>query len=204
MELGIAENNLFTFLAAVYMILDCGDDEDLQEDFRVRALVAGGLVGVCALAALLLSGDGEVRAGLQDAWWSIPLHIATGVCALTALWALWTRRFQVARAAAILQVTLIVVGWGVAQFTRPDLESHLSVSNSVIAGNHTALPEKIDVYRVPKVWNEDHLLERQPDDLKFFAKIDLCAGEQRDRCVGEGVGKWSNRELFEVRVVHLQ
>ena len=33
----------------------------------------------------------------------------------------------------------------------------------VVAGNHTKLPEGIDVSRVPEVWDEDHLLPRKLD-----------------------------------------
>ncbi len=33
----------------------------------------------------------------------------------------------------------------------------------VVAGNHTDLPEEIDVYLLPKRWDEDQLLPRQPD-----------------------------------------
>lgn len=128
---------LFAFLAAVYLTVEAGGDADdgdsnhgghggrsghvgaaLQEDFRVRALGAAVAVAVAALAVFLLSGSGapRIRAGLSASPWALPLQIATGVTAIGAIWALWTRRFPLARALAALQVTLILWGWGVAQF----------------------------------------------------------------------------------------
>jgi cytochrome d ubiquinol oxidase subunit II len=44
------------------------------------------------------------------------LMALTGAAAVTAFWALWQRRYRLARAAAAMQVTLIVWGWGVAQY----------------------------------------------------------------------------------------
>jgi cytochrome d ubiquinol oxidase subunit II len=43
----------------------------------------------------------------------------TGVAALVTIWALWTRRYRLARVAAPAQVCLILWGWAAAQF--PDL-----------------------------------------------------------------------------------
>ena len=49
-------------------------------------------------------------------WWAPWLLVATSACALLALYALIVRRFRLARVAAVGQVTLILVGWSVAQF----------------------------------------------------------------------------------------
>lgn len=108
---------LFSFLAAVYLTLEARTDE-LREDFRRRAL--GAAVAVFATAALVLALADEaaprVRAGLTSAPWAIPLHVATGAAAVTAIAALWTRRFRLARLAAGAQVSLILWGWALAQF----------------------------------------------------------------------------------------
>ena len=49
-------------------------------------------------------------------WWAPLLLGWTALSALTATLALWARRFSLARIAAVAQVSLILVGWGLAQF----------------------------------------------------------------------------------------
>jgi len=116
---------LFAFLAAVYLTLET-DDPRLQDDFRRRALFAAIVVGAMALVSFLLAGGGapSIRRGLAREWWSLPFHAVTGVVAVGAMAALWARRFTLARVLAMTQVTLILWGWGLAQFPfllEPDL-----------------------------------------------------------------------------------
>ena len=108
---------LFAFLAAVYLTVEARDPA-LQNDFRRRALLAAVAVGVLALLVFLLAGTGapRIRAGLSASVWAWPLQIATGCAAVGAIWALWTRRFYLARALAAAQVALILLGWGAAQY----------------------------------------------------------------------------------------
>jgi len=108
---------LFAFLAAVYLTLETGDKE-LQEDFRLRALVAGVLVGVLALTVFLLAERGAptVRAGISKGSWTLALHSFTAVFAMSAFYALWTRKYKLARVCVVAQTTMILLGWAVAQF----------------------------------------------------------------------------------------
>ncbi len=108
---------LFAFLAATYLTLET-DDAALREDFRARALGAAAAVFVAAFTTLAVSRDGAPHIGesLTGAGWAIPLQLATGAAALAAIWALWTRRFRVARLAAGSQVSLILWGWALAQY----------------------------------------------------------------------------------------
>lgn len=108
---------LFAFLAAVYLTLEAKERE-LQEDFRLRALLAGGVVGVLALTVFLLAGTGAptVRAGISRSSWAMSLHILTAICAVGAFYTLWTRKYKLARILAAGQVTLILLGWAFAQF----------------------------------------------------------------------------------------
>lgn len=114
---GVLALALFAFLAAVYLTVEAGDDA-LREDFRRRALGAAAAVFVAAGCVLLLSHAAapRVRAGLTASSWALPLHLATGVSAITAIAALWTRSFRVARLAAAAQVSLILWGWAFAQY----------------------------------------------------------------------------------------
>src|SRR5205807_5590783 len=88
--------SLFAFLAAVYLTVEASEDE-LQEDFRLRALIAGITVGILALIVFLLAGTGAptVRAGISRSWWALGLHLFTAVFALGAFYSLWTRKYRV-------------------------------------------------------------------------------------------------------------
>jgi cytochrome bd ubiquinol oxidase subunit II len=108
---------LFAFLAAVYLTAETADHDD-REDFRRRAMIAGVLVGVLALAVFVLSSSGapSIRRDLGASWWSLPLHLLTGASAVAAFGALWTRRYAWARLLAAGQTALILWGWAGAQF----------------------------------------------------------------------------------------
>jgi cytochrome bd ubiquinol oxidase subunit II len=116
---------LFAFLAAVYLTME-SDDRALQDDFRIRAIGAELAAGALAVVVFVLAASGapEIRERLARSWWTWPLQISTAALALGTLWALWSRRYRVARISAAGQVTLILWGWGLAQYpylVRPDL-----------------------------------------------------------------------------------
>jgi len=109
---------LCAFLAATYLTKETEGDPAVQEDFRLRALVAGLAVGACALGAFLAAGPGASRIwqGLVHRPWALPFHVATAAAAVGALWALWARKFQRARVLAGAQTGLILIGWATAQY----------------------------------------------------------------------------------------
>jgi len=122
---GLLTLALFSFLAAVYLAREAGD-EALQSDFRLRALAAGLVTGALAFAALALSRGAAAAmwSGLVQRRWSVVFHAITGAAALGALFALAARRYPLAQVMAILQVTLVLWGWALAQFpyvVPPDL-----------------------------------------------------------------------------------
>jgi len=110
----------FAFLAAVYLTLEAegGGEQELAEDFRRHALAAGSaLFGAAALVLVLsLRYAPRVRDGLIFAAWAVPLHLVTAAAAVTALAALWFRRWRLARVAAAAQVSLILWGWALGQY----------------------------------------------------------------------------------------
>lgn len=116
-SVGVLTLALFAFLAAVYLTLEAGDPS-LQEDFRRRALGAGVAVFVAAMVTLGLAWREAplVWHGLVTAPRAVPVHLLTGASATLALWALWTRKYRLARSAAVAQITLILWGWALAQF----------------------------------------------------------------------------------------
>jgi cytochrome d ubiquinol oxidase subunit II len=116
---------LFAFLAAVYLTVEANQPE-LQDDFRKRAIVAELAAGLIALVVFLLAEGGApgIRARLAGSWWTWPLQLSTAFCAVAALWSLWVRSYHLARICAAAQVTLILWGWGLAQYpylVRPEL-----------------------------------------------------------------------------------
>jgi cytochrome d ubiquinol oxidase subunit II len=107
----------FAFLAAAYLTLEAPEGA-LREDFRRRALLAGVAVGVVAGLALIVARPGAplMRGGLVGSDWALPFQLGTGMVAVGALGALWTRRYRLARAAAAAQVSLILWGWVGSQY----------------------------------------------------------------------------------------
>jgi cytochrome d ubiquinol oxidase subunit II len=105
------------FLAAVYLTVESFESE-LQDDFRARAFGAGVAVFAAAMGTLALSRAGAplVWEGLTASRWAPLYHAAVGALALTTFWALWTRRFRVARLAAPAQAALILLGWAFVQY----------------------------------------------------------------------------------------
>ncbi len=113
---GIFSLLIFGFLAAVYACVEAPDD-GLRRDFRARALASGILVGVLAGLTWLIAefgGAPELSRGLGARWWAIPLQIVVAAAAIGALAALWRERYLLARACAVVQVLLIVIGFGAA------------------------------------------------------------------------------------------
>jgi len=110
----------FSYLAAVYLTVDAtrAGSRVLQDDFRSRALWAAGAVFATAVTALVTAGWGarSILIALTGSAWAAALHLSTAAAAVIALWALWTRRWRLARIAAPAQIALIIVGWGAAQY----------------------------------------------------------------------------------------
>ena len=130
---GLFALGLFAFLAATYLTVGVTGEPDLQEDFRTRALAAGLLLAPLAALTFVLAREGAPQIFTRlTSWWAPYLVAVTSVCAIGALAALWYRRYHWARAAAIGQVTCILLGWGLAQYPHlvaPDL----TLSNTATA-----------------------------------------------------------------------
>ena len=102
---------LFAFLAAVYLTAETSAPA-LQEDFRRRALGAGGVLFLSALIVLGLARQSAPRvwAELTGSPFAWVFHGATAVAAGVAFGWLLARRFGRARVAAAAQGALIVAG----------------------------------------------------------------------------------------------
>ncbi|HPF62303.1 MAG: cytochrome d ubiquinol oxidase subunit II [Gemmatimonadetes bacterium] len=116
LAIGIMAVLLFAYLAAIYLAL-AASDPALVEDFRRRAQVTGLVLFVVAVAVAVW---GVARVPIVRGALERPLAIGVGVvgtvAAGVALWALRTRRLEVARLAAGTQATAFIAGWGAAQW----------------------------------------------------------------------------------------
>jgi cytochrome bd ubiquinol oxidase subunit II len=106
------------YLAAVYM---AGDSQragldDLVRAFRARALGAGVVTGVVALAGLLVLRDdaGDLYDGLTSGG-GLALVIVSGLAGLATMALVWAGRYGLARVTSAAAVAAIVVGWLLAQ-----------------------------------------------------------------------------------------
>jgi len=115
----------FAFLAAVYLILETNEPE-LREKFRRDSLrSAAVLVFLSGLTMALAAVDArEFFRSFMGRSWSIPLLAAEVAAAAGAIASLALRRYPLARACAAAQASLLLIGWGLAQYpylVRPDI-----------------------------------------------------------------------------------
>ncbi len=115
--MGIFTLSLFAYLAATYLLLETNNYQ-LQEIFRKRAIIAVLVVGFLEEAVLILgkSRAPQLWGELQNSVWGACIQLGVGGFAIAAIWFLMSRRYWWARTCAILQVTLTVWAWGIAQF----------------------------------------------------------------------------------------
>lgn len=120
-SVGFLALSLFAYLAAVYLTSDTTDIE-LQNDFRIRAIVSSVVSALFALLVFILSKT-EAPGIWADISRAIPLLVGTAVVAIATLTLLCLRKFQIARFFAAFQVALVLWGWGMGQYpylVRPD------------------------------------------------------------------------------------
>ena len=125
LSVGLLTLAVFSYLASAYLILET-DDPGLREDFRLRALWSSAAVAALMVAVPLLAkrGAGDFYHALLGNDWSAGLVFLAATAALGAHVSLMLRSFSVARACVVAQASLILAGWGAAQYpylVRPDL-----------------------------------------------------------------------------------
>jgi cytochrome d ubiquinol oxidase subunit II len=98
---------------------------ELQEDVRQRALGVGAVFAILAAIALPLARRDapQIWDGLTGTRAIIVVPIGI-LLAVTTGWAVYSRRFLLARYTAVAEVILLLVGWALAQYpylVAPDL-----------------------------------------------------------------------------------
>ena len=146
--------------------------------FRARALGAGVVNGVAALAGLLvLRGDARSLYDSLTSGFCLSMVIVSGLGGLATIALVWGERYGIARISAAVAVAAIVVGWLVAQ--KPYiLPPHLTIDEAK-ASNATLSAVVIGVAAgmvilVPSLWYLYRLVlqgrldqEYEPLDQRF-------------------------------------
>ncbi|MDH5427208.1 MAG: cytochrome d ubiquinol oxidase subunit II [Nitrospirota bacterium] len=117
LSMGLLTLLLFLYLAATYLILE-SRDLTLQKIFRKRAITAALLAGLLEEVVLYLGRSGAPRlwGELTTSLWGGLIQLGVGSLTVAAIILLVTQRYWWARTCAILQVTLTIWTWGLAQF----------------------------------------------------------------------------------------
>jgi cytochrome d ubiquinol oxidase subunit II len=115
---GIIAVGTCAFLAGTFLCADArrSGQDHLAEQLRRRTLGVGVITGVVVFAALVpLEHDAPTLAdGLETR--AAPLIVISALAGITTLVLVSTRRFAVARVAALVAVAAVVSGWGVGQY----------------------------------------------------------------------------------------
>ncbi|MET7936214.1 cytochrome d ubiquinol oxidase subunit II [Streptomyces sp. NPDC005322] len=120
------------YLAAVFLTGEAREhhDDALERGLRRRALGAGAVAGLVALAGVFVLRADAPRLFHHLRTVGLPLLIASAVCGVAALALLFSRRSHlVLRTLAAAAIATVVAGWGVAQY--PDLlGTHLTIQQA--------------------------------------------------------------------------
>ena len=124
------------YLAAVYLAADANRSgrPDLADAFRTRAIAAGVVSGLVAVAGLLVMGtdDSSIYDGLVSGGGLVAV-IISGMAGIGAIGLLVARKFSGARVAAALATAAVVAGWGLAQ--SPDILPGLTIDEAAAPDN---------------------------------------------------------------------
>lgn len=174
--IGLLVLALFSLLAAVYLIHET-DNVLLKADFRIRALLAGVAVFVLAWVSFAFAFEGAplIREGLWERVWSVPFQGVTGMLATGAMVALWVRWYVGARILVMGQVSLMILGWGMAQFpfvVVPDL-----VLDQAAAPDSVLRPVLITlcvgmVFLIPSFWYLYAIFKGQKKEAAHLRALD--------------------------------
>ncbi len=116
---GLLTIGITAYLAAVYLTRDAerAGAAKLAEQFRLRALVTGVLLGGLSLAGLLvLRTDAPRLYAALTSGAGLPLVALSVVAGVVSLLLLWSRRYLAVRLTAALAVVALLWGWAAGQF----------------------------------------------------------------------------------------
>jgi len=150
------------YLAAVYLVADAArrGEPQLVDAFRTRALGAGIVAGVFALAGVaVLHSDAHPLYDKLVTGQALPALVASILAGVATLALVYRRRFEAARYGAALAVAAIVAGWALGQWptilpgltVRQAAASHdtlVAVVVAVLAGGAMLFPALVLLFRL--------------------------------------------------------
>jgi len=154
--------SICAYLAAAYLMVETGDEPDLQADFRRRAVAAGLASGAFALLGLVIAWFTARPLVDELLGRGLPLLVLALLNGPVALVAVLRGHPRVARLAVIAQVVLVLWAWGVGQYPAlvpPDLTVRATAAPDatislmlvvVAAGMAVLLPSLYLLFRVFK------------------------------------------------------
>jgi cytochrome d ubiquinol oxidase subunit II len=120
------------YIAAVFLAADAkrtGRPRELQEALRARALVAGAVAGLVAVAGLfVLHSDAHFLYTRLFEGSALAAVIVSALAGLATLALVFARLYEIARYSAALAVAAVIAGWALAQ--RPVLLKGLTVQQA--------------------------------------------------------------------------
>ncbi len=152
---GLLSLCLFALLAAVYLAADTTGP--VQEDFRIRALACEGVAAIAAALAFACAKHDapQLFLRLSGASWTMLIQAATAALAVATVGLVWTRRPRWARFTVAGQVSLVLLGFGLAMeghLVRPDVHVAAAGARDEVMG---ALPPALAIGAVlllPSLW----------------------------------------------------
>jgi cytochrome d ubiquinol oxidase subunit II len=129
--IGVLVVAVAAYLAAVYLAADAvrAGDRELEDAFRVRALLMAPIAGAAALVGLIaLHGDARrIWDGLTSGA-GLAAVIVSALAGVGTIALVSQRRYSLARPTAALAVAAVIAGWGIAQ--HPDLLPGLPIEDA--------------------------------------------------------------------------
>jgi cytochrome bd ubiquinol oxidase subunit II len=115
-------------VAAVFLVAEARRraEDDLERWFRRRAQAAAAVTGALALAGIAILRSDAPRLFHELLGRGLPLVLVSALAGLAALVLLRTAAPRLLRLLAVLAVTAVVLGWGVAQYPYL-LGTHLTI-----------------------------------------------------------------------------
>jgi cytochrome d ubiquinol oxidase subunit II len=112
---GLLALSTCSYLAAVYLTNETNGP--LRDDFRLRAIFSGTATAFLAGLVLLFAWQ-EAAWFLRRllSWRAAPIIAAGLVCFAGSAWSVFTRRYRLSRLFAAGEITLLLLGWAVAQY----------------------------------------------------------------------------------------
>ena len=114
---GLMAVALCAVLSSVYLSVEAkqAQDKELEDVFRLRALIAGAVTAVLGALGLYLSTSEDPLLWQGLLGHAIPVVIATMIVGLATAVALFTRHYRIARVLVIIETAGLLGSWGISQ-----------------------------------------------------------------------------------------